>query len=334
MNPSTSNNPDPNRLPILNKAPLARKRVARACDECRLHKAKCNAADPCETCTRYDRGKFMPRPRLHLSPSEATDLIPVCSYNVLPAKSRGPTAKITLLEARLAKARDCISKLQDQLPDADTVEADRTITSSLASKSTKGPSSKSATYNTSIYYSPTASIFQAGPGCSLIESLLLPLSSTHQLPSSTASALAHSVLYQTAPARDSAPPLNPSRQLPIYDFMIAIVFAAFSNIFGLANVIVEHEFRLSAQRLYDQEPHSYTDEDISFIPLFHSVMALGAISSTRLDLPEGQEQLFEQRYVKSHPSPRTLHRHSQSPVLRISSMPPPQSIETRYVLLL
>lgn len=33
-----------------------RKRVSRACDECRVRKARCDGIDPCEACQRRSRG--------------------------------------------------------------------------------------------------------------------------------------------------------------------------------------------------------------------------------------------------------------------------------------
>lgn len=34
-----------------------RKRVSRACDECRVRRARCDGIDPCEACQRRGRGE-------------------------------------------------------------------------------------------------------------------------------------------------------------------------------------------------------------------------------------------------------------------------------------
>lgn len=79
--------------------------------------------------------------------------------------------------------------------------------------------------------------------------------------------------------------------------MIEIIFAAFNNIFGLYSIVVEHEFRIVVQRLYDNDSSSYTPEDNEFIPLFSIVVALGMISSTSLRHIRDHEEVLKQRYV-------------------------------------
>lgn len=110
------------------------------------------------------------------------------------------------------------------------------------------------------------------------------------------SGIARSILCDTGGANDDHP--NPSRQLPPYDIMIEIIYAAFNNIFGLSNIVVEHEFRIVTQRLYDNDPNSYTSEDNDFIPLFCSVIALGMICSTSFHRTLEYEEALKQRYAQ------------------------------------
>lgn len=66
----------PMRIDSASTKPLpSKKRVSRACDECRLHKARCDGSKTCETCFRYDRGQTcsrnLPRPQVLLTSSQS-----------------------------------------------------------------------------------------------------------------------------------------------------------------------------------------------------------------------------------------------------------------------
>lgn len=238
--------------------------------------------------------RFYPSPHL----PKVTDSKPVCSYNLLPAECKGSAARIRILEHRLAKARECIGNLQKQLPDNDPAELDQTLAPQSEFKPAALISPTSSVYKTSAYSSPAESVSTVGIGFSLVDSLLEPLSSIHQVRSLTNSALARSIVCNAGTTHDHATSTHSSLQLPPYDSMIDLIFAAFNNTFGLCNIIVEHEFRIVAQRLYDNDRDSYTLEDTEFIPLFCSVIALGMISSTSFDHTLGYEQILKQRYVK------------------------------------
>lgn len=231
-----------------------------------------------------------------------TDYSSVCSYNLLPAECKGSAARIRILEHRLAKARECIGKLQKQLPDNDSSDLEQTLAPQSELRPSVHISPISMAFKTSAYSSPVESVSTAGVGFSLIESLLQPLSSLHQVQYLTNSSLARSILRDSGPTHDhdhnhnDFPPT--SHDLPPYDSMIEIVFAAFSNVFGLCNIVVEHEFRIVAQRLYEQNPKSYTPQDTEFVPLFDSVIALGIISSASCYHTLGYEEALKQRYVE------------------------------------
>jgi hypothetical protein len=53
---SDSNDVDANQPP--RPQPQKRRRVTRACDECRRKKIKCDGKQPCTHCTVYSYGKF------------------------------------------------------------------------------------------------------------------------------------------------------------------------------------------------------------------------------------------------------------------------------------
>lgn len=233
------------------------------------------------------------------------DFTLVCSYNLLPAECKGSAARIRILEHRLAKARECIGKLQKRLPDNDSSDFEQTLAPQSEFKPAVLTSPISMVFKTA-YSSPAGTVSTASAGFSLVESLLKPLSSIHQVQSLTNSSLARSILRDSGPISDHDTPQS-TYQLPPYDSMIEIIFAAFSNIFGLCNVVVEQEFRIVAQRMYEQVPNSYTIQDIDFLPLFDSVIALGMISSATFHRTLGHEQAIKQRYVEL--SAERIHCH-------------------------
>ena len=63
------------------QAPMQkRRRVTRACDECRRKKIKCDGKQPCTHCTVYSYGKFLPQ--LMASPTNASQTVPMISLQI------------------------------------------------------------------------------------------------------------------------------------------------------------------------------------------------------------------------------------------------------------
>lgn len=198
----------------------------------------------------------------------------------------------------MAKARECIGNLQKQLPNNDPALLDETLAPQSDIKPSLATSPTSVISKTSAYSSPAESVSTVGIGRSLVESLLQPLSSIQQVRSLTNLNLARSLLCDTDPIHDHETPPDHPRHLPPYEIMLEIVFAAFNNIFGLCNIVIENEFRIVAQRLYDNDPKLYTREDTEFVPLFCGVIALGMICSTTLSHTYGYDEVLKQRYAK------------------------------------
>ena len=55
-------NSDPNDDQAPKPQPQKRRRVTRACDECRRKKIKCDGKQPCTHCTVYSYGEFLAEP--------------------------------------------------------------------------------------------------------------------------------------------------------------------------------------------------------------------------------------------------------------------------------
>lgn len=142
-----------------------------------------------------------------------------------------------------------------------------------------------------------------GLGVSLIETLLQPLSTNDKVRSLIDSKLARSMLCDTGPTNTA--PTTGFCRLPPYETMIEVIYVAFNNVFALCNILTEHEFRITTQRLYDISPVSYSFEDNEFVPLFCIVTALGMIHCSKLHLELGYEEVLKERYAVSDPSMST-----------------------------
>lgn len=99
-----------------------RRRVTRACDECRRKKIKCDGTQPCTHCTVYSYGQYWKRDAevrsaktsgYHIADTTAVE----CTYNQPSHRRRNPAPQyIQSLESRLQRAE---TLLRTVLPDVD-----------------------------------------------------------------------------------------------------------------------------------------------------------------------------------------------------------------------
>ena len=95
-----------------------RRRVTRACDECRRKKIKCDGTQPCTHCTIYSYGQYMACV-CGLARSSMFDVTMVieCTYDKPSNRRRNPTPQyVEALEDRLHRAE---ALLRNLLPDVD-----------------------------------------------------------------------------------------------------------------------------------------------------------------------------------------------------------------------
>lgn len=85
------------------------------------------------------------------------------------------------------------------------------------------------------------------------------------------------------------------RQLPTYETALAVIYAAFKDIFALSSVVEEQAFRFGFQKLYDVDSILYSKEDVDFMPLFYAVVALGMIKCPELEQKIGHGVAHEGR---------------------------------------
>lgn len=206
----------------------------------------------------------------------------MCSYDLLPFECKGSAARIRILENRLIKANECITRLKKQAPCGTNAAV---IRSSL-------PSTESNVTKTRVL--ETGSQFNAGAGNPLIVSLLRPLSHDTEIEALAQSQSTRHFLHDGLNVSQNMPTTG-FCQLPAYDTTLELLYLAFNNTFGLCSVIVEQTFRIATQRLYDLSPISRTQADIEFMPLFHAVLALGMIHHSQSPQNPGYDNVVHER---------------------------------------
>lgn len=222
----------------------------------------------------------------------------MCSYNLLPVECKGSAARIRILEHRLVKARECIGELQRAVPQDVPTEPHQSIVPQRDLDALRLPPRPPFRAPTSFNNpSKAGNNRPVAITLSLIQCLLQPLSRDDGVKSLINSSAAHSILRDSGLGNEV--PHNRFYQLPPYDTMIEVIYAAFNSIFTLCNVVSEQDFRVASQRLYDINPVSYTSEDTEFVPLFCGVTALGMIYCSEIHQQLGYEKVLKERYVAS-----------------------------------
>lgn len=94
-----------------------RRRVTRACDECRRKKIKCDGKQPCTHCTVYSYGRSNRAVSGKYPKEIIVTLVADCSYDQPSNRRRNPAPQyIESLETRLARAEALLKRV---LPDVD-----------------------------------------------------------------------------------------------------------------------------------------------------------------------------------------------------------------------
>lgn len=205
----------------------------------------------------------------------------MCEYNVLPEGRTKTTVRIRALENSLVKARKHIADLQSQLP------KDQPIVSP--------PTASSLLDTIRIAQEPALST-TASTGIAFVEALLKPLSHHEDIRQWTRTEQANDILCHSIV--DTRPFYTSLCQLPVHGTMLEIVSDAFISVFGLSNIILEQEFFVAAQGLYETPQASYTREHADFVPLFFAVVALGVLHYRRLPRHPEYEDNLKERYVR------------------------------------
>ncbi|KAE8355198.1 fungal-specific transcription factor domain-containing protein [Aspergillus coremiiformis] len=291
-----SHDPDDSK-PAKESLPMQkRRRVTRACDECRRKKIKCDGKQPCTHCTVYSYE---------------------CTYDQPSNRRRNPAPQyVEALEARLHKAE---ALLRVVLPDInlDDPRFDEHATEQMLAavkrekQQHQQPSITTNGSNPSTIPTPT----DAPPdGCceeSLLESMVdnsgyLDLDdqghwdyhghtsgiiflrrlrkqlgavdiAVPTLRSRPIAQMLDSPKSASESPQDSS--LPPTHDLPSRDIARRLCHNAFEDGCSLMRFVHEPSFYAVFDRIYDTPPEQYTNEEHSFLPLLYIVMAVGCLFS-------------------------------------------------------
>lgn len=203
----------------------------------------------------------------------------VCSYKSTFKECQNPANRIKALEQRLSRANDRIAELQhDQ-------------NNELVDRSRKPTPLLKLTDDSTDSVSKHISITAETVDIPLIQSLLGSIMQDDGISMMVSDQGYHPYFHKT---RVDLPSKNLC-QLPTYETALAVVYAAFKDVFALSNVVEEQAFRFGFQKLYDVDFILYTKEDMDFMPLFYAVIALGMIKCFEFGQKIGHEMAHKGR---------------------------------------
>lgn len=313
-----------------------RRRVGRACDECRRKKIKCDGKQPCTHCTVYSYGGIFPStlpfPATYRYHTWLTFHSLDCTYDQPSNRRRNPAPQyVEALEARMHKAE---ALLRSVIPDInlDDPQLDMHATEQRLKNAQKEKQTPSAP----LPKPPVASTAppetgQEGGEESLLETMVdnsgcldrddqghwdyhghtsgiifarrLRKQLGADIPIARPrgmSQILESPKSVTGSPQDAA--FTPTNDLPDREVARRLCHNAIDHACSLMRFVHEPSFFANLDRIYETPPEQYTNEENSFIPLLYIVMAVGCLFSDdgagTLDFA-GYEGAIGQGYVVS-----------------------------------
>lgn len=258
------------------------KRTARACDECRMRKAKCDGLTPCESCTNADR---------------------YCTYNLSAGRSTGSGTRIRILEDRLRRARAYLQEAQKRTPSLQNVnfdvlleptEVDDASAPNTASQKSESDSQSAELESMMDAYGQLGmdvggkmerNFFGAASGLAWIQRANRYLTEFHagqdadvQPEQSDPAAIQ---LFDAPLPRQVCPDDNTSvhELLPPREVAESMLRIIFTQVYPLFHFLDEGYFSESMDEIYRKHPFEYDETDQQFLTLFLLVIGLGYLFS-------------------------------------------------------
>ncbi|KAJ5728457.1 hypothetical protein N7493_004787 [Penicillium malachiteum] len=263
-----------------------RRRVGRACDECRRKKIKCDGKQPCTHCTVYSYE---------------------CTYDQPSNRRRNPAPQyVEALEARMHKAEALLRSILPDInlddPQLDVQATEQRLvaahkakqaTGAQASKPTQKPTEPSSEggdeslLETMVdnsgcldrddqghwdYHGHTSGIIFIRRLRKQLGAADLPIMRPGGLPQSLESPKSAS----DSPQDSSLPPTH---DLPPRVVARRLCHNALDDACSLMRFVHEPSFFASLEDIYDKSPDQFTNEENSFLPLLYIVMAVGCLFS-------------------------------------------------------
>jgi hypothetical protein len=293
-----------------------RRRVTRACDECRRKKIKCDGKQPCTHCTVYSYGKhvilkYIPRcPAVH--PIGNLD----CTYDQPSNRRRNPAPQyIEAIENRLKRAESILKTL---LPDLDLSDPNVDLGAILPSHTSPKPDAHppqtqhdpsseevdDTQYNEVEQDALIESMVEAtgrldfddqghvdyhghSSGFTFLERMKEQFGALLGADNSNVNTLQ---IFRRPPLQscfDSPKPrsgdspmysnLPNTADLPLRDVANELVENCIEDACALLRFVHKPTFMCMLNRIYDIPPGRYCDDENRFLPLLYSVLAVGTL---------------------------------------------------------
>ncbi|KAJ9192023.1 transcriptional regulator family: Fungal Specific TF [Paecilomyces variotii] len=272
-----------------------RRRVTRACDECRRKKIKCDGKQPCTHCTVYSYE---------------------CTYDQPSNRRRNPAPQyIEALESRLHKAEALLRVVLPDLnlddPRFDVHAAEQVLAAVKKEKAglPKPPSTSTnqpepATDNgdeslleTMVENSGCLDLDDQGhwdyhghsSGIIFMQRLRKQLGNSvvpELKPSPKTRPISHYLESPKSASASESPHdanLPPTQDLPPKAVARKLCHNAFYDACALMRFVHEPSFYATFDRIYDTPPEQFTNEEHAFLPLLYIVLSVGCLFSNDLD---------------------------------------------------
>ncbi|KAK5160830.1 hypothetical protein LTR04_004517 [Oleoguttula sp. CCFEE 6159] len=282
----TSSGQAPKSLPPVQK----RRRVTRACDECRRKKIKCDGKQPCTHCTVYSYE---------------------CTYDQPSNRKRNPTPQyIEAIEQRLHRAEALLKIVLPNVdpgdPDVDAVLQQGNLPSSvpgLGQPSSSGakprpPLGKPTVSSESVKDPHLESMVKAtgqldldeqgywdyhghSSGLSFVRRMREHMGDIMGPEGKSTPFVKTRPMSQVfeSPTSNAGSPMDvfPSPELPSQEVARQLCSNSVNDASALLRVVHQPTFWKSFDRIYSTAPENYNSEDIRFLPLLYVVIALGCL---------------------------------------------------------
>ncbi|KKK15270.1 hypothetical protein ARAM_001907 [Aspergillus rambellii] len=278
------------------KTPLPmqkRRRVTRACDECRRKKIKCDGKQPCTHCTVYSYE---------------------CTYDQPSNRRRNPAPQyVEALETRLHKAESLLRVVLPDLnlddPQFDVHATEQLLAAIKREKPQQQPSQPAPQLSATNGSAEASGQDNAGAEESLLESMvdnsgylglddqghwdyhghtsgiifirrLRKQLGAAEIPMRPRPTLQH-ILDSPKPMSESPQEssLPPTHDLPTRDVARRLCHNALEDACSLMRFVHEPTFYAMLDRIYDTPPDQFGNEENSFLPLLYIVISVGCLFS-------------------------------------------------------
>lgn len=298
-----------------------RRRVTRACDECRRKKIKCDGKQPCTHCSVYSYGNN--NPPVSLIPSHPpllsfpTDRSAECTYDKPSNRRRNPAPQyIEALEARLQRAEALLRKF---MPDVDLADPslDPGVQQEFRNREkargrTKEPGTETAGGGPDDNQDPQImSMIESIGQLELKESgewdfhgissgvvflrrmkqhFQTLLGNEYRIPFLPRPSVPPGLFSLDSPKSSAGSPWDSSSASAIYnlppiDRVRTLCYYSFDCATCLLRVVHRPTFSQMLDRLYATPQESWGNEEHRFLGLLYSVLALGCVYNVSQDHP-------------------------------------------------